>query len=56
MTLYQQKTIVYNSAGLARSPLSCYMSILLVGERAKRARHYQECTISSWCGIYMFII
>ena len=26
VTLYQLKTIVYNCAGLARSPLLCYMS------------------------------
>ena len=25
----------------------------LFGERAKRARHYQGCTNSSWCGIYI---
>ena len=30
MTLYQLKTIVYNCAGLARSPLLCYMSTSLV--------------------------
>ena len=23
--------------------------------RTKRARHYQACTNSSWCGIYIFI-
>ena len=23
----------------------------IIGERAKRARHYQGCTNSSWCGI-----
>ena len=28
--------------------------MLLIGEQAKRARHYQECTNSSWCGIYMY--
>ena len=27
----------------------------LVGERAKRARHYQGCTNSSWCGTYIYI-
>ena len=27
----------------------------IVGERAKRARHYQGCTNSSWCGIYIYI-
>ena len=26
-----------------------------IGERAKRARHYQWCTNSSWCGIYIYI-
>ena len=26
-------------------------TIKLIGERAKRARHYQGCTNSSWCGI-----
>ena len=34
-----------------------YYSILLqiIGKRAKRARHYQGCTNSSWCGIYIYI-
>ena len=27
--------------------------ITLIGERAKQARHYQGCTNSSWCGIYI---
>ena len=27
----------------------------LIGERAKRARHYQGCTNSRWCGIYIHI-
>ena len=27
----------------------------IIGERAKRARHYQGCTNSSWCGIYIYI-
>ena len=26
----------------------------IIGERAKRARHYQGCTNSSWCGTYMY--
>ena len=26
----------------------------LIGERAKRARHYQGCTNSSLCDIYMY--
>ena len=26
-----------------------------IGERAKRARHYQGCTNSSWCGTYIYI-
>ena len=26
--------------------------IIIIGERAKRARHYQECTNSSMCGTY----
>ena len=25
------------------------------GERAKRARHYEGCTNSSWCGIYIYL-
>ena len=29
--------------------------VLLIGERAKRARHYQGCTNSSWCGIYIYM-
>ena len=28
-------------------------TIKLIGERAKRARHYQGCTNSSWCIIYI---
>ena len=32
-----------------------YIYIHLVGERAKRARHYQGCTNSSWCGTYIYI-
>ena len=31
------------------------LSIYIIGERAKRARHYQGCTNSSWCGIYIYI-
>ena len=27
----------------------------VIGERAKRARHYQGCTNSSWCGTYIYI-
>ena len=27
----------------------------VIGERAKRARHYQGCTNSSLCGIYIYI-
>ena len=27
----------------------------LIGERAKRARHYQGSTNSSWCGIYIYM-
>ena len=36
-----------------------YTSTLLfcvfIGERAKRARHYQGCTNSSLCGIYIYM-
>ena len=28
---------------------------ILNWERAKRARHYQGCTNSSWCGVYIYI-
>ena len=31
------------------------MFFSLIGERAKRARHYQGCTNSSWCGTYIYI-
>ena len=27
----------------------------VVGERAKRSRHYQWCTNSSWCSIRMYV-
>ena len=27
----------------------------IIGERTKRARHYQGCTNSSWCGTYIYI-
>ena len=30
------------------------LTVSLVGERAKRARHYQGCTNSSWCGTYIY--
>ena len=33
----------------------CSLLLLVFGERAKRARHYQECTNSSWCGMYIYI-
>ena len=33
-----------------------YIYIYLIGERAKGARHYQGCTNSSWCGIYIYIL
>ena len=28
----------------------------VIGERGKRARHYQGCTNSSLCGIYVYVI
>ena len=31
------------------------MQLEIIGERAKRARHYQGCTNSSWCGTYIYI-
>ena len=27
----------------------------IIGEREKRARHYQGCTNSSWCGTYIYV-
>ena len=30
------------------------LNVLLIGERAKRARHYQGFTNSSWCGTCMY--
>ena len=36
------------------STISCLCLDVVIGERAKRARHYQGCTNSSWCGIYMY--
>ena len=35
---------------LCNITLQCY-----IGERAKRSRHYQGCTNSSWCGISVYI-
>ena len=32
-----------------------FLVVSFIGERAKRARHYQGCTNSSWCGIYIYI-
>ena len=29
--------------------------VAVIGERAKRARHYQGCTNWSWCGIYIYV-
>ena len=41
------------------SPVCGYCTVLtnshIIGERAKRARHYQGCTNSSLCGIYIYI-
>ena len=31
------------------------LPITIIGERAKRARHYQGCTNSSLCGIHIYI-
>ena len=28
---------------------------MITGERVKRARQYQGCTNSSWCGIYIYV-
>ena len=36
------------------SYIRLYISFF-IGERAKRARHYQGCTNSSWCGTYIYI-
>ena len=27
----------------------------VISERVKRVRHYQRCTNSSWCGIYIYV-
>ena len=32
-----------------------FVSEIIIGERAKRARHYQGCTNSSLCGTYIYI-
>ena len=37
------------------SPALWDVCVILVGERAKRARHYQGCTNSSCCGIYIYV-
>ena len=29
--------------------------LCVIGERAKRVKHYQGCTNSSWCGTYIYI-
>ena len=34
----------------------CLQSTLLVGERAKQARHYLGCTNSSWYGTHVIVI
>ena len=39
-------------AGLSLAILAEDISSLLIGEQAKRARCYQGCTSSIWCGIY----
>ena len=39
---------------LIKSSCSCN-TIAIIDERAKRARHYQGCTNSSWCGIYIYM-
>ena len=37
--------------------LSIFLAVMprLIGKREKRARHYQGCTNSSWCGTYIYI-
>ena len=66
-SVVRKMTAYPGCAGLARSPfvltehISSYRystwkcGIFIIGERAKRARHYQGCTNSSWCGIYIYI-
>ena len=36
-------------------PLPVLVWKSVIGERAKRVRHYQGCTNSSWCGIYIYV-
>ena len=45
-------TLLNKSADFVRSDKFVGM---VIGERAKRARHYQGCTNSSWCGTYIYI-
>ena len=54
---YCKKNDSLSAESLVLSKLArhlCLQSIFLDGERAKRARHYQGCTNSSWCGIYIY--
>ena len=56
-----QATVRFQGYPQANLPLhlgNCIYSLgilRVIGERAKRARHYQGCTNSSWCGIYIYI-
>ena len=66
MTAYQLKALLCWASSLAIIVLYEHMTsrrsmenairiyIHLIGERAKRARHYQGCPNSNWCGIYMY--
>ena len=49
---------IYRTSSNLYTPDSVSLASLarqLIGERAKRARHYQGCTNSSWCGTYIYI-
>ena len=39
---------------ISKPAVPCFL-MWLIGERAKRATHYQGCTNSSWCGTYIYI-
>ena len=48
--------VVYYILAVLRPVLVCMyiFVVMIIGERAKRARHYQGCTNLSWCGICVY--
>ena len=57
LIIYCKKNYSLSTESLVLGKLArylCLQNIFVVGERAKRASHYQGCTNSCWCGIYIY--